>query len=249
MPSEEQTVVQGYLYANEPSQSIYISSSYAIGSDSDTNTPITDAIVTVTKAGKDYRFIQIADVPGMYSYTGNDFAVLTGSELNLRIDRGGTIVTSTTTVPPPPSHVRLSGDSIAFTEETITTPFGSRILLRSKGDLTVRWDNPSQNYFYVTIEAVDPNRQLLQSDSIPRVFRFVSRPTISDSAGISAAQISYTGRHRVKVYRVNKEYADLYKSREQDSRQLNEPLTNIVKGLGIFTAVNCDSVFFTVVRQ
>lgn len=101
----------------------------------------------------------------------------------------------------------------------------------------------------MTIEPVDPARQLLQQDSIPRVFQFVSRPILGDSARISDGQISYSGRHRVMIYRVNKEYADLFRSREQDSRQLNEPLTNIVNGLGIFTAVNSDSVFFTVLRK
>ncbi|MBC8181278.1 hypothetical protein H8E88_09140 [candidate division KSB1 bacterium] len=48
----------------------------------------------------------------------------------------------------------------------------------------------------------------------------------------------------MKVFRVNQEYGDLYQSRNQDSRDLNEPLTNIVNGLGVFSAFNCDSVFF-----
>jgi hypothetical protein len=57
------------------------------------------------------------------------------------------------------------------------------------------------------------------------------------------------GRHRAKIYRVNQEYADLYESREQDSRNLNEPLTNVKNGLGVFTAVTCDSIFFKVLKK
>ena len=41
--------------------------------------------------------------------------------------------------------------------------------------------------------------------------------------------MTHLGKHRVKVCRVNQEYADLYQSRNQDSRDLNEPLTNIVR--------------------
>ncbi len=46
----------------------------------------------------------------------------------------------------------------------------------------------------------------------------------------------------VRVYKVNQEYANLYRSREQDSRSLNEPLTNVQNGLGVFSAFASDSV-------
>jgi hypothetical protein len=249
LPSEEQTVVQAYLYANQSTQSIDLSASYPIDTSSHSNTPITDAVVSLMKNGSSYRFSQAADVPGRYRYAGSDLKVQTGDVFGLRIERPGVVITSSTTVPPPPPGVQISADSMRFTEETFTTPFGTRIVLRSTDELTVRWVNTSQNYFYMTVEPIDPARQLLQPDSIPRFFQFVSRPILGDSTRITVGQISYTGKHRVKIYRVNKEYADLYRSREQDSRQLNEPLTNVVNGLGIFTAVNSDSVFFTVVRK
>jgi len=51
------------------------------------------------------------------------------------------------------------------------------------------------------------------------------------------------------LYRVNQEYVDLYKSRDQDSRNLNEPLTNIENGLGIFSAFANDSVYFYAIKE
>lgn len=60
--------------------------------------------------------------------------------------------------------------------------------------------------------------------------------------------ITHYGLHRVRVYRVNQEYADLYDTRQQDSRDLNEPLTNIVNGLGIFSAFNSNEIYFTAVK-
>ncbi|MDA3862202.1 MAG: hypothetical protein PF445_13365 [Melioribacteraceae bacterium] len=51
------------------------------------------------------------------------------------------------------------------------------------------------------------------------------------------------------LYRVNKEYVDLYESRDQDSRNLNEPLTNIENGLGVFSAFASDSVYFNAVKE
>jgi hypothetical protein len=53
----------------------------------------------------------------------------------------------------------------------------------------------------------------------------------------------------VRVYRVNKEYADLYRSRQQDTRSLNEPLTNVQNGLGVFSAFASDSVAVFVVLE
>ena len=37
--------------------------------------------------------------------------------------------------------------------------------------------------------------------------------------------------------------------KQQDSRDLNEPATNIENGLGVFSAFNCDSVFFYAMQE
>ena len=50
------------------------------------------------------------------------------------------------------------------------------------------------------------------------------------------------------MYRVNREYADLYNNRVQDSRDLNEPPSNISGGLGIFSAFNSAARGFVLVR-
>ena len=42
---------------------------------------------------------------------------------------------------------------------------------------------------------------------------------------------------------------ELFKNLEQDSRDLNEPPSNIVNAIGIFTAFALDSVFFEVNRE
>jgi len=47
-------------------------------------------------------------------------------------------------------------------------------------------------------------------------------------------QIGMNRAAQTRVYKVNQEYADLFVFGTQDSRNLNEPLTNIKNGLGIF---------------
>jgi hypothetical protein len=100
----------------------------------------------------------------------------------------------------------------------------------------------------VVVQNVDSVPVAFQSDTLDSLgFRgasFLSSPFDDTMYVITFAQIKELGRHRVTLYRVNQEYVDLYDYRTQDSRNLNEPKTNVVNGLGIFTAVNCDSIFF-----
>ena len=79
---------------------------------------------------------------------------------------------------------------------------------------------------------------------------FISSPTSNSEYRINFLNMTYYGEHRIRVIRVNQEYADLYTSRLQDSRDLNEPLTNIENGLGVFSAFNSgDYKAFHVVRE
>jgi hypothetical protein len=80
-------------------------------------------------------------------------------------------------------------------------------------------------------------------------FRRISRPTREDSYQINFGELTYWGQYVVKVYRVNQEYANLYENLTQDSRDLNEPPTNIKNGLGIFSAFNSKKVYFRVVKK
>ena len=74
--------------------------------------------------------------------------------------------------------------------------------------------------------------------------RFISAPGSSNEYQVNRFMITHYGDHLVRVYHVNQEYADLYISRQQDSRDLNEPLSNIDNGLGVFSAFNSSSVTF-----
>ena len=78
--------------------------------------------------------------------------------------------------------------------------------------------------------------------------RLVFAPTAADSLPINALGLPFLGRYRVQVWRVNEEYATLYNTLQQDSRDLNEPFTNITGGLGVFTAFAADTTSVVVVR-
>ena len=58
--------------------------------------------------------------------------------------------------------------------------------------------------------------------------------------------IRYFGDHRVIVYHVNPEFADLFDQSELTSNSIVEPPGNIENALGIFTALTADTVYFMV---
>jgi hypothetical protein len=77
-------------------------------------------------------------------------------------------------------------------------------------------------------------------------FQMDTRPTNDNYSTISFQELTHFGTHRIIIYRVNNEYVQLYNSMDQDSRELNEPFSNVENGLGIFTAFNSDTLYFEV---
>jgi len=70
------------------------------------------------------------------------------------------------------------------------------------------------------MESIDPNRQPFRPDTIPSFvnMRVVTQPTTDDHYRAFEQDINFTGKHKIVLHRVNQEYVDLYKWREQDSR-------------------------------
>ena len=242
-PPDNEFVVEGFLYAGQPVDSILITASKALGDTDTVATPITNATVIVSKAGIDYQLASVGG--GYYSYPGADLTVNAGDIFQLRATAGGLTATAQTSVPYPPDSVTESSGVI--TVSLTTSGFGGR---RLTGDsIRIGWTNAAAQYYYVTLESLDSAAiQIATSTRFSGRFRLITQPTTSDYYEITPQQIRVLGNHVAKVYRVNKEYADLYANRMQDSRDLNEPPTNISGGLGIFTAFNLQRVYFTVVE-
>ncbi len=251
VPDETQVVLRGYLYANKPVQDIQITSSVSIASGDTAYPPISNATVVLTRNGM--RFPLSTDVvqPGHYYYAGNDLSVNAGDDFTIDVDHDARHITAETVVPRKPEQVAISVNTLRFQRDTIQTPVGIRTTVTGLDTATVTWSNPNGEYFYITTESVDLSRQLLRDSTSGGLFsfRFISQPTNQAAFRINDNSILYTGTHLLRVYHVNKEYADLYRSRRQDSRVLNEPLTNVKNGLGIFTSFASDSLYFTVTLE
>ncbi|MBM3298349.1 MAG: DUF4249 family protein [Deltaproteobacteria bacterium] len=245
-PTTELVVVRGYLYAGEPVTDIQLTKTISLSSVDSTAPPVNDASVDLIKEGRTYRLVLTPGDSGYYHYPGNDLEVKEGDRFDINVRYGGRTATATTSVPPPPDSVTLSSETLVI---PATTDFG--FFRPDTNRLVIQWSNPTGSLYYVVVENIETNPEpiVIGIGPLERARgRFISPPTSSNSYMINILSLTHYGRHRVKVYRINEEYADLYRSRQQDSRDLNEPLTNITNGLGVFSAFNSVSAYFAVVK-
>lgn len=239
IPDSNLVVVQAYLYAGEPIEDIRLTSTLPIDADTAVAPPLNDADVVLIKEGQRFDLIASPGDSGYYHYPGNELSAHTDDLFRIEITYNDELISAETLVPEAPDSVLLSDDEL-----NVPTTFDPDLM--DEG-IELTWKNENNALFFVVIDNLENDPQEIDYGMPSRpARRFISQPINRDSYIIRSRSVTHLGQHRVKLYRINQEYADLYESREQDSRDLNEPLTNIENGLGVFSAFNSDSVFFRV---
>ena len=249
-------VVQAFLFAGEPVQDIRLTSTVPLGSDPDSAPGIDDAVVRLIKDGLIYLLEATGD-SGRYSYPGSDLSVLQGDLFRLEVDYFGRVAWGETVVPAPPTDVAMDGDTLFA--PTLGGGGGGRGgggggggLNTAGAQLAATWSNPMDQLHFVVVEGLEDDTEPIFPEQFTQRFgrfRFISEPTIDDFFLVNLLLLESLGLHQARVYRVNEEYAELYENRIQDSRDLNEPPSNITNGLGVFSAFNSATVPFVVARS
>jgi hypothetical protein len=230
-------VVQAYLYAGEPVDSVRITGTLPLGATGSTAPPINDADVVLIRRGNSYALVPMPGGDGYYHYPGTDLSVTAGDVFQLVVTARGVTATAQTVVPAPPGGLELAPTSLRVDGYWAVEP------------VVVRWPNPERAWYFITHRNVEADPEpIFDGTIVLRPGLIVSEPTAADSAVISVFSMRHYGRYDVTLYRVNEEYVQLYMSLEQDTRDLNEPVTNIANGFGIFTAFNGRDGSFTLSR-
>ena len=241
IPENTMVVVQAYLYADEQVTNIRITSTLPIDADTSKAPPINNADVTLIKNGQRFLLSSSAGDSGYYHYDGNALSVEANDYFKIEVNYENEIISAETTVPEAPNDMAMS-------DTVLSIPDYYRPI-EMTGEIIITWTNENDQLYFIVIENIDENpEEILTYRPSGSGKKMISLPTSRDYYTINFRSVAYRGWHRVRLYRINQEYADLYLSRNQDSRDLNEPLTNINNGLGIFSAFNSDSLFFTVTK-
>jgi hypothetical protein len=248
IPDYQQVVIQAYLYAGDTIDDIRVTKTIPIGAESGDLPPICDASVTLIKNKFSYTLTPSETDSGYYQYNGHDLVVAEGDIFTLNVDYFGKTSSGTTTVPPLPSNVALSNDFIM-----IPSMFDPRTFVfdTTKHQIRVSWDVEEDAMYFISINNIeeDPDSVALQIPPRGIPGRMIAMPLNQSSYVILFEDIRYYGMHSVTVYRINKEYVDLYISRNQNSRELNEPITNIENGLGVFSAFSSVVFYFDAIKD
>ena len=243
------------MFAGEPIEDIRIKTTYALTAEEDISVPINNAEVTLIKNGERFNLVS-SNSDGFYHYLGNDVSVETNDVFQLEVVHNGISATAKTTVPTPTTGLDLSNDTLFVPILPFTAGMDSIVnVIRNfltNSVIEANWDNPNEDLYFMVVEGVsDTIVPIFPGQVIEALaqFRFVSEPTNETSFSFLAGTLESFGTYSVKVYHINQEYADLYENREQDSRDLNEPPSNITNALGVFSAFNSQEAFFEVVPE
>lgn len=246
-PDPDTFVIQAFIFADEPVEWVTVSGVLPIDADSTEVAPvISNAEITIFRGAERFDLQPTSGEPGRYHYSGDDLDIQIGDVFRLEATVDGRTATAETVVPMAPVGLGLSADSLiapAFPPQRGQGP-GNRLNWR----ITANWTNTGDQLHFVVIDNIEEAPQILPTTAIFSRFasRLIQQPTAADSSIVRVVMLTHYGQHRLKLYRVNEEYVDLYRGLQQDSRDLNEPPSNVHGALGIFSAFSADSSFFEV---
>lgn len=249
---DDLVVVWGFVYANEPITDIKLTRTLPLDADSSSKfSTINDADVSVFVNQDRFKCDLAPGDSGYYQYLANDLTINTGDIISIEIEWQGQSIRGESIVPLPPRGLALESNIMEIPN------FSDRQSLldwrfSEKREVVVKWEEESEDdWFYVVLKNLEQNPTpiIINSTFSERMREIVFPPVQDNSFRIRLPLIEFLGLHEIRVYRVNREYVDLYESREQDTRDLNEPLTNIEGGLGVFSAFNSSKTYMTVIQQ
>jgi hypothetical protein len=235
-----QIVVQGYLYANEPLDSIVILQTIPIGS-STGNDRITNATVTITSGDSVYPLHEHSVVaPGTYT---SDYPVTIqpGKTYSLRVEALGQVATASTTVPLAIhlDSAKLDGQMLSLINtDTITYPT-TVDSLQSAG--IYLWWSPSSGCAGYGLEALslDTNADTIL-DAVTTalgdsaMFGQYSFFILSTNEQVVWPQFTRYGLNVVRALALDKNYEDFVLALYISGSQFDNSTLDVSGGLGVF---------------
>ncbi|MCR9251173.1 MAG: DUF4249 domain-containing protein [bacterium] len=256
VPEFNQYVVEAFITADENIYDIKIKETTSIIQEEIIDIPFPDATVTIS-ANQESIELVYDDITGKYIDPSNSYEIEVGQEYEINIQLEDINATSSTVVPEKPTGLKLT-DSVLIVPELLPTVFLRDQIteLFDEEVITLSWTSVPDRHYFVVIESQVDSIDYILPQEIPEEslellssFKFISEPTQDTTFNIIAVALETYGQHVAKVYSVNQEYVDLFNSATQDSRDLNEPPSNVENALGIFTAFAVDSIEFTVRKE
>lgn len=255
VPIDENFVIEAFLFQGEVVDDIKIIETKLWNSTDSTTSYIENANVKIYGNGYDY---QLNYNPQIQRYTTNDnIDILSGNTYGLEVTVQDRTATAETIVPTKPIGLKLSEDKIIIPPLFLSGALPNILAnLYQSARTTVSWENPNDEYHYLTIKYVDDDQDLIFSEEFPDAlgeffnnFSLQSEPTKELNYSALCLSLKNYGRYKVTLYKINKDYYSLFENQQQDGYELNEPPSNVINAFGVFSAFASDSIFFEISRE
>ena len=156
---------------------------------------------------------------------------------SLSFTYNGLPVSASTTVPDKPSAVSISADTVTIPKMVFGTDPTAFI------PVYVNWSNTAANNHIVVFRYQETWKSLISSRFNTDTVTSVEVNAVKASTYELTERIfKYYGRYMVILMRVNQEYLDMLNSSSTSSQNLTNAPTNVTNGLGIFTAMEADTL-------
>jgi hypothetical protein len=232
-------VVQAYLYAGH-TLTVKLYQQKSLTDTAKYGAAITGQELYVSDGSNQVKLTESAK--GSYTYTDNTF-LTEGKTYTLSFNYLSKEVTAKTTMPSKPQNFATQHTTVVYTRPTN---------VNATSDTLNRftWDNPDSLNHVLVFDNVDDTffplgRATSFSNSNSNIFDI--NTDRKSAYYVVSNSFPYYGNYQVILLRVNQEYINLLESNilNANSQNLLNVPTNVVNGLGIFTALQADTLSFS----
>lgn len=240
LDSEKIAVVESYLVAGD--STITVNVSKLLPFSTDTN-EVKEYISGLQLQINGYNIKETST--GIYQLKLKNACIEPGITYELKFRYYDDSVTSSTVIPEKPANFALS-ETILYTDRitSSSTGFGGGPM----EDIEVTWDNDDDSYYYLMVEYLESTPDYINylMEDLDISLNQSEAPVQSAGARIGMRNLNFFGHYRVVLFKVNKDFADLYQHLTSNSNNLTNPVTAITNGYGVFTGMSSDTAFIEV---
>lgn len=179
------------------------------------------------------------------NYVDSSLIINDSTQYSLQFNYNSKPVTATTKALSKPTGYTQSVTDINMTQIPVG---GSSFGITLPDNIIFNWTNNDHSYYIMVVQNIEINPELINLNESTadqnRLFR--NEPIQDITTQLRPRQFHYYGMHKIILYHILSDYADLYKSDGTSSQNLTTPSTNIFNGLGIFTAMNSATLYINV---
>ena len=252
---EENFVVEAFLFQGEKVDDIKIKETKLWNSDDTIDVMIGNGNIKLYANGDEFD-LSYDNFRQLY-ISNEEIDITSGSTYGIRVEVNNRVATAETIVPSKPVGLRLTEDKIIIPQLKLSPGLPNVLSnLFQNARTNIEWDNPNNEYHYLTVKYVGNQEDPIFTDDFPGAigdffsnFSLQSAPSQEEIYNVICMSLKNYGKYLVTLYKINDDYVRLFESEVQDGTELNEPPSNIINAFGIFTAFASDTISFEIVRQ